>query len=73
VIPPLGNLAIALVKNTAIVSAIAATELLKVAGIIETRTASFDGFLAALVAYWTLTVPLAFLVDLAERRLGFSR
>ncbi len=73
VIPPLGNLAIALVKNTAIVSAIAATELLKVAGIIETRTASFDGYLAALVAYWTLTVPLAFLVDLAERRLGFAR
>ena len=73
VIPPLGNLAIALVKNTAIVSAIAATELLKVAGIIETRTASFDGFLAALVAYWTMTIPLAFLVDLAERRLGFSR
>jgi putative glutamine transport system permease protein len=73
VIPPLGNLAIALVKNTAIVSAIAATELLKVAGIIETRTASFDGFLAALVAYWTITIPLAMLVDQAERRLGFSR
>lgn len=73
VIPPLGNLAIALVKNTAIVSAIAATELLKVAGIIETRTASFDGYLAALVAYWTLTIPLAVLVDISERRLGFAR
>jgi len=73
VIPPLGNLAIALVKNTAIVSAIAATELLKVAGIIETRTASFDGYLAALVAYWTLTIPLAIFVDVSERRLGFAR
>ena len=73
VIPPLGNLAIALVKNTAIVSAIAATEMLKVAGIIETRTASFDGYLAVLVGYWSLTIPLAFLVDLSERRLGFAR
>lgn len=73
VIPPLGNLAIALVKNSAIVSAIAATELLKVAGLIETRTASFDGYLAALLGYWSITVPLAFAVSQLERRLAFSR
>jgi putative glutamine transport system permease protein len=73
VIPPLGNISIALTKNTAIVSAIAATELLKVAGIIETRTASFDGYLAALVAFWSLTLPLAFVVSRLERRLTFAR
>jgi putative glutamine transport system permease protein len=73
VIPPLGNLAIALVKNSAIVSAIAATELLKVAGLIETRTASFDGYLAALVGYWSITVPLAVAVSQLERRLAFAR
>ena len=73
VIPPLGNLAIALVKNSAIVSAIAATELLKVAGLIETRTASFDGYLAALAGYWTITIPLAFGVSRLERRLAFAR
>jgi glutamate transport system permease protein len=73
VIPPLGNLAIALVKNSAIVSAIAATELLKVAGLIETRTASFDGYLAALLGYWSITVPLAFAVSQLERRLAFVR
>ena len=73
VIPPLGNIAIALTKNTAIVSAIAANELLKVAGVIETRTASFDGYLAALVAFWSLTLPLAFLVSQLERRLKFAR
>ncbi len=73
VIPPLGNLAIALVKNSAIVSAIAATELLKVAGLIETRTASFDGYLAALLGYWSITVPLAFAVSQLERRLAFAR
>ena len=73
VIPPLGNIAIALTKNTAIVSAIAANELLKVAGVIETRTASFDGYLAALVAFWSLTLPLAFIVSQLERRLKFAR
>jgi putative glutamine transport system permease protein len=73
VIPPLGNIAIALTKNTAIVSAIAANELLKVAGVIETRTASFDGYLAALVAFWSLTLPLAFVVSQLERRLKFAR
>lgn len=73
VIPPLGNIAIALTKNTAIVSAIAANELLKVAGVIETRTASFDGYLAALVAFWSMTLPLAFLVSQLERRLKFAR
>ncbi len=73
VIPPLGNIAIALTKNTAIVSAIAANELLKVAGVIETRTASFDGYLAALIAFWSLTLPLAFVVSQLERRLKFAR
>jgi len=73
VIPPLGNITIALTKNTSIVSAIAANELLKVAGIIETRTASFDGYLAALVAFWCLTLPLAFVVSRLERRLKFAR
>lgn len=73
VIPPLGNIAIALTKNTAIVSAIAANELLKVAGVIETRTASFDGYIAALIAFWSLTLPLAFVVGQLERRLKFAR
>ena len=73
VIPPLGNIAIALTKNTAIVSAIAANELLKVAGIIETRTASFDGYIAALIGFWSLTLPLAFIVSRLERRLKFAR
>jgi His/Glu/Gln/Arg/opine family amino acid ABC transporter permease subunit len=73
VIPPLGNIMIALTKNTAVVSAIAANELLKVAGVIETRTASFDGYIAALIAFWCLTLPLAFVVSRVERRLAFAR
>ena len=73
VIPPLGNIAIALTKNTTIVGAIAANELLKVAGVIETRTAAFDGYIAALIAFWCLTIPLAFVVSRLEKRLAFSR
>ncbi len=73
VIPPLGNISIALVKNSAVASAIAATELLKVAGILETRTSVFEWYLAALVGFWSLTIPLAYGVGVAERRLAFAR
>jgi His/Glu/Gln/Arg/opine family amino acid ABC transporter permease subunit len=73
VIPPLGNLSIALVKNTSIASGIAAFELLKVASVLETQTAQFSWFIAALVGFWSLTIPLAWLVSRLERRLAFSR
>ena len=73
VIPPLGNLSIALSKNTAVAGAIAVTELLRAAQQIENRTLSFDPFIAALVAYWTVTLSLAFAVSRLERRLVFVR
>jgi glutamate transport system permease protein len=73
VIPPLGNLAIALVKNTAIAGGIAVNELLKASGIIESRTFQFTPYVAMLVAYWTLTLPLAWIVGRLERRLAFAR
>jgi His/Glu/Gln/Arg/opine family amino acid ABC transporter permease subunit len=73
VIPPLGNLSIALVKNTSIAGGIAAFELLKVASVLETQTAQFSWFIAALVGFWALTIPLAWLVGQLERRLAFSR
>lgn len=73
VIPPLGNLSIALVKNSAIAGGIAVTDLLQVARILEARTFSFDPFIAALFAYWTITIPLAWAVSRLERRLVFAR
>jgi His/Glu/Gln/Arg/opine family amino acid ABC transporter permease subunit len=73
VIPPLGNLSIALVKNTSVAGGIAAFELLKVASVLETQTAQFNWFIAALVGFWALTIPLAWLVGQLERRLAFSR
>ena len=73
VIPPLGNISIAHVKNTAIASGIAAPEILKVAGIVETRTGLFEAYYLALVLFWSLTIPLAWVVGRLERRFAFAR
>src|SRR5918997_551391 len=60
VIPPLGNLAIALVKNTSIASGIAAFDVLKAASTLESRTLHFEWYIAAVIAFWAITIPLAF-------------
>ncbi len=73
VIPPLGNLAIALVKNTSIASGIAAFDVLKAASTLESRTLHFEWYIAAVIAFWAITIPLAFVVNGLERRLAFSR
>jgi len=73
VIPPLGNLSIALVKNTAIASGIAANEMLKAAGVLESRTLQFEWYYLAVLGYWTMTIPLAWLVGRIERRLAYAR
>ena len=73
VIPPLGNLAIAVTKNTAIAGGIATVELLRATGIIESRTLQFNWYIGALIAYWTLTLPLAWVVGRLERRMAFAR
>jgi His/Glu/Gln/Arg/opine family amino acid ABC transporter permease subunit len=73
VIPPLGNLAIALVKNTAVATGIAAVELLQAARILEGRPPYIFPFVALLLGYWSLTLPLAWAVNRVERRLGFAR
>ena len=73
VIPPLGNLAIALVKNTSIASGIAAFDVLKAASTLESRTLHFEWYIAAVIAFWAITIPLAFLVNGLERRLAFAR
>jgi His/Glu/Gln/Arg/opine family amino acid ABC transporter permease subunit len=73
VIPPLGNLSIALVKNTSIASAISAREVLFVGLLVQSRTFSLEPFLAIVAAYWSLTIPLSIVVAHLERRLGFAR
>lgn len=69
IIPPLGNLFIALTKNTSVASAIAVPELLYTAQLIESRTFEGNLFLIAGLIYLVLTIPLSLLVNAVERRL----
>ena len=70
VIPPLGNIAIALVKNTSLASTIGVAELLYAAEIVESRTfRAEEAFIAATLLYLLLTIPLGFAVNALERRL----
>jgi His/Glu/Gln/Arg/opine family amino acid ABC transporter permease subunit len=68
-LPPLGNYAIALLKDTAIVSAIAAPEIMFWARNLVTSTfeTTFIYILAAMI-YFCLSFPLARLVNRFERR-----
>lgn len=68
-LPPLGNYAIALLKDTAVVSAIAAPEIMFYARNLVTSTfeTTFTYILAAAL-YFCLSFPLARVVDRFERR-----
>lgn len=68
-IPPLGTVFIALVKNTSIASAIAVEELLYQAEFIIGRTFADWPMLLAFLLYLVITVPMSGLVNLLERRL----
>jgi His/Glu/Gln/Arg/opine family amino acid ABC transporter permease subunit len=74
VIPPLGNIAIALVKNTSLASTIGVLEILSAAEIVESRTfRSQEAFLTATLFFLVLTIPLGFIVNGLERRLLVAR
>jgi len=74
VIPPIGNIAIALVKNTSLASTIGVTELLFAAEIVESRTfRAEEAFAAATLLYLLLTIPLGITVNVLERRLLVAR
>jgi len=72
IIPPLGTLFIALVKNTSLCSAVAVPEILYQAEIIEGRTFNPDIFLIAGLLYLVLTMPLGAAVNLVERRFSLA-
>jgi ABC-type amino acid transport system permease subunit len=74
VIPPLGNLFIAMIKNSAIASAIAVAELLYVSEILDGRTfRTFEIFTGVLIGYLSLTLPAGAVVRRLERRLEIKR
>ncbi|MBI3941665.1 MAG: amino acid ABC transporter permease [Chloroflexi bacterium] len=68
-IPPLGNLFIALVKNTSIASAIVVPEIMYQAQVVEGRTFNSNIFLFAGLLYLVITIPLGLLVNVTEQRL----
>jgi ABC-type amino acid transport system permease subunit len=70
VIPPLGNLFIAMIKNSAIASAIAYAELLYVSEVLDGRTfRTLEIFTGVLIGYLSLTLPSGAIVRRLEHRL----
>lgn len=72
-VPPLGTLLIALLKNTAIASSIAVTDLLYQADVIEGRTFYPLIFPIIGAVYILVNIPLGLLVNLIERRVQIVR
>jgi His/Glu/Gln/Arg/opine family amino acid ABC transporter permease subunit len=74
IVPPLGNIAIALVKNTSLASTIGVAELLYAAEIVESRTfRAEEAFLVAAIGFLFLTIPLGIAVNALERRVSIAR
>jgi aspartate/glutamate/glutamine transport system permease protein len=70
-VPPLGNIFIAMLKNTSLASTIAVAELLYQAEVLDSRTfRTFEIFITVGFLYLTLTLPLGALVNGLERRLA---
>ncbi len=74
-VPPLGNLAIALAKNTSIASTIAVADLLYQGEVLAFRTfKTYEFFTAVALLYLVLTIPMSIGVNFLERRLvGYRR
>jgi glutamate transport system permease protein len=74
VVAPLGNIFIALTKNSSIASVISTLELAKIADNLNTETARpIPVFLGAAAAYLVLTLPSGFLFGAIERRVAIKR
>jgi putative glutamine transport system permease protein len=73
IVPPLGTVFIALVKNSSIASAIVVGEMMYQAEVIAGRYFYPDVFLIAGILYLVITIPLAALVNVAEQRLKVGR
>ena len=73
-VPPLGNIGIALIKNTSLASTIGVAELLQGAELVESRTfRAEEAFGAAVLIYLVLTIPTSLGVNWLERRLLIAR
>jgi glutamate transport system permease protein len=74
VVQPLGNVFVALIRNTSIAYTISVIELTGTANRIAVETADFfPTFLAAAVIYLLLTLPSAWVIGSIERRVSVRR
>ena len=73
VVPPLGTVFIALVKNSSVASAIVVEEMMYQAEVVAGRYFYPNVFLIAGLLYLVITLPLAGLVNWAEQRLRIGR
>lgn len=71
VIPPLGNEAVTLIKDTALCSAIALPELLKNAKAVVARDVSVTGYIFAAALYLAMTFVIINVVKLIEKKLSY--
>lgn len=70
VVPPLGNLALAMTKNTSVATSILVPELLYQTQVVNSRTfATYPVFFVSAMLYLVLTLPLSRLVSVLERRM----
>lgn len=73
VIPPLGNQFINLVKNSSILTIVAAGELMYQGDLISSRTfVTFDVYIFVAIFYLIMTIPLSLGVNFLEKRLEKS-
>lgn len=73
-IPPLGNIGIALIKNTSLASTIGVADLMQSAEILESRTFRTEEVFAAIILlYLVLTLPSSLGVNWLERKLLVAR
>jgi len=74
VIPPIGNIAIALAKNTALAKTIGVAELLAAGDYVEAATfRTVEAYVAVALLYLVLTLPMAAGVNWLEKRLLVAR
>ncbi len=74
IVPPLGNLAIALVKNTSVATAVLVPELMSRAELVNSRTfATYETFTVVGLMYLALTLPMGWAVSRLEIRLNQFR
>jgi putative glutamine transport system permease protein len=68
-IPPLGNTALNLIKNSSLVSTVSVLDILGTANLIGARTFQYvPMFVGAAICYLILTLPAAFVVNRLEQR-----